>query len=256
MVNCFNSDIFLKETFETLLSQNYDNYSIIVIDNCSTDKTPKIVKDYMRTHEKIFYHKLKVHCTLVEARIKGLDYVLKNHKFDYLGFCDSDDLWDKNWINSLISLNHSASYDILYCNGYERIMKGSNFTLVPVEKSLSTMPRDAFTSPLYLQSMLVSSSLCKRMLPNILDSRLSMHSDIDFLHRAVKVYKASYAQSSLYLFQYRVHGTSLSKRSSKQTRKERLLIAKKFDFALAWHYFKQLCYDIKINVILNRVRVR
>lgn len=46
IVNCYNSERYLKETIDSILAQTYSNYEIIFWDNQSTDTTANIIKSY------------------------------------------------------------------------------------------------------------------------------------------------------------------------------------------------------------------
>ena len=61
---CYNAEKTIKDTLESVLSQNYDNYEYLIIDGKSKDSTLSIVKEY----EKKFKGKLK----WVSERDKGL----------------------------------------------------------------------------------------------------------------------------------------------------------------------------------------
>lgn len=253
LVNCYNSELYLSSTLESLVRQSYDNVTIVVVDNVSSDSTKRIAKDYQSHYSFVHYTSLDRHVTLVEARIQGIDFILKNFEFSYLGFCDSDDLWEPHWVSSLMSLNYNSCYDILYSSGFELYMLPSDSTrLEPVDKSLAKLPQDAYSSPLYLQSYLVSRRLLKRMQPNILDPRLSLHSDIDFLHNAVRKYNASYAHTSHRLFYYRVHHNSLSSKRKNLTKTERYLIMKKQNFSRSIHFLKLAYYEAKLNLLIGK----
>ena len=46
IVNCYNSETYLKETIDSIFAQTYSNYEIIFWDNQSTDTTANIIKSY------------------------------------------------------------------------------------------------------------------------------------------------------------------------------------------------------------------
>ena len=53
IIPSFNQGEFLKDCLESLHSQNYDNFEIIIMDSLSTDETPKIVEFYKNKYKKI-----------------------------------------------------------------------------------------------------------------------------------------------------------------------------------------------------------
>lgn len=84
----YNSESTIKDTIESVLSQNYANYEYIIVDGASTDKTLSIIKKY----ESKFKGKLKV----ISEKDKGLyDAMNKGIKLasgDIIGLINSDDI--------------------------------------------------------------------------------------------------------------------------------------------------------------------
>ena len=48
VVPTFNSERFIETCINSILSQNYQNYEVIICDNCSTDNTIKIIKKIIK----------------------------------------------------------------------------------------------------------------------------------------------------------------------------------------------------------------
>ena len=66
VINCFNSDEYLKIAIDSAINQTYENWEIIFWDNQSTDESANIVKSY--DDERINYFYAPVHTPLGEAR--------------------------------------------------------------------------------------------------------------------------------------------------------------------------------------------
>ena len=45
VIATFNSELTIRECLESVKKQNYHNFEIIIIDNCSKDKTIEIIKE-------------------------------------------------------------------------------------------------------------------------------------------------------------------------------------------------------------------
>lgn len=86
LMNGYNSEKYLKEAIDSIYIQTYTDWEIIFIDNCSTDRTKKIVHSY---DEKIKYYKTEKNVPLGAARNFGLKYC----KGEFLAFLDTDDMW-------------------------------------------------------------------------------------------------------------------------------------------------------------------
>lgn len=85
----YNAEKFLKETIESVLQQTYVNFEYLLIDDCSTDNSADIVKNYAELDSRIQYIKLKENSGAAVARNTGLEHA----KGRYIAFIDSDDIW-------------------------------------------------------------------------------------------------------------------------------------------------------------------
>jgi len=85
VIPAYNSERFLEETLKHIMNQTFlEPYEVIVVDDCSTDKTREIAEKYSTR-------------IIVHERNEGIgssrrDGVLSSEG-DYIAFCSSDDLW-------------------------------------------------------------------------------------------------------------------------------------------------------------------
>ena len=86
IMNCYNSERFLKEAIESIYSQTYTNWEIIFWDNASDDSSAEIAKSF---DNKLKYYSAKITSPLGEAR----NYALKKASGKYIAFLDCDDIY-------------------------------------------------------------------------------------------------------------------------------------------------------------------
>ena len=87
----FNSSKFISQTIKSIMHQNYKNWKLIIVDDCSNNETKNILKEYSNKKKiKIFWQK--------KNRGAGFcrNYAIKKSTSPYLAFIDSDDIWKKN----------------------------------------------------------------------------------------------------------------------------------------------------------------
>ena len=83
IINCFNGEKYLQKSIESVISQKYKNWEIIFWDNCSTDKSSKIFKNY--NDDRLKYYLAGYHTKfLYEAR----NYALKMKTTKLFNVCD------------------------------------------------------------------------------------------------------------------------------------------------------------------------
>jgi glycosyltransferase involved in cell wall biosynthesis len=125
IMNCYNSQQYLSEAIESVLSQTYSNWEIIFWDNQSNDGSAEIFKSYADDRMKYFY--APQHTTLGQAR--NLAFAKANG--EWCGILDCDDIWlpqklekqlDSYSINKDIGVIYS-DYNIIGSDG--QIKKGS-----------------------------------------------------------------------------------------------------------------------------------
>ena len=84
----YNAQKYIAQTMDSVLAQTYSNWEMIIMDDCSTDSCPEIVKEYCRKDSRIKYFKNKDNQGVSETRNAAMQKATGR----YLAFLDSDDL--------------------------------------------------------------------------------------------------------------------------------------------------------------------
>jgi glycosyltransferase involved in cell wall biosynthesis len=87
IVTTFNRAHMVAETIDSILNQTFDDFELIVVDNCSSDDTETVIKGY--TDERITYFKHENGGVVAVNR----NYGIGQARGEYIAFCDDDDLW-------------------------------------------------------------------------------------------------------------------------------------------------------------------
>jgi len=88
IINCHNGEKYLNSCIQSILNQKYYNFEIVFWDNCSSDKSEQIIKDYK--DKRIKYHKSTEILSLGQARNEAI----KVSNGELVTFLDVDD-WYK-----------------------------------------------------------------------------------------------------------------------------------------------------------------
>ncbi len=89
IVPVYNAEEFINDTIKTVQDQTYKNWELIMIDDCSTDRSTEQILKYKS--DKIKLIKLKKNSGAAICRNTGI----KEAKGRYIAFLDADDLWKK-----------------------------------------------------------------------------------------------------------------------------------------------------------------
>ncbi len=110
----YNSAAFIAETIESILSQTYTNWELLITDDCSTDNTCTIIRDFIQKDNRIKLYKLEHNAGAGVARNKSI----KEAKGRFLAFCDSDDCWYPNKLEKQLSFMIENEYAFT-CTSYD-----------------------------------------------------------------------------------------------------------------------------------------
>ncbi len=112
----YNCADFLGITLDSVIKQTYRNWELIVVDDCSADKTAELVQDYMAKDERIKYHKLEKNSGAAVARNTAVELARGKH----MAFLDSDDVWFPEKLTKQISFMEKNNY-LFTCTSYTKI---------------------------------------------------------------------------------------------------------------------------------------
>jgi len=115
---CYNSEDFISQTIESVISQTYSDWEMLIVDDCSSDRSPEIIREYMEQDQRIRYLKTdKRSGSPTMPRNIGIE----NAEGRYIAFLDSDDLWLPTKLEEqmkVFAANEDASVVFSY---YEKI---------------------------------------------------------------------------------------------------------------------------------------
>lgn len=85
----YNGEKYIREQIDSILGQTYQNIRLIISDDCSTDGTQVILKEYEQKDERI---KLFVQeCNL--GVVKNIEFLLRQVESNFFMLADQDDVW-------------------------------------------------------------------------------------------------------------------------------------------------------------------
>ncbi len=86
---CFNSEKYVSQTIQSVLSQTHQNWEMLLVDDCSNDETFAILSKFVSQDARIKPFKLEKNAGAGVAR----NYAIQHAQGNYIAFLDADDLW-------------------------------------------------------------------------------------------------------------------------------------------------------------------
>lgn len=135
IVPCYNSEKYVERCLKALEKQLFQDFEVIVIDDCSTDETVRIITEYAdRSALKINLQKNDKNCGPAFSRNKGIRLA----QGEYIAFCDSDDWYDLDFLSVMIKSIENNSTDIAFC-GYKIVSSHNNCELRALDSDKQTV---------------------------------------------------------------------------------------------------------------------
>ena len=114
IVPVYNAEKFLEDTIKTVQNQTYKNWELLLVDDCSTDDSTKIIKSAGEQDERIKLIELKENSGAAIARNTGIEKA----KGRYIAFLDADDLWNIEKLTKQIKFMQEKELEFTF-TGYE-----------------------------------------------------------------------------------------------------------------------------------------
>ena len=153
----YNGAKFLREQLDSILNQTHPLEELIIQDDCSTDSTVDIIKEYQKKYPIIKLH--------VNEENKGVNEnffsAMNKAKGDYIAITDQDDIWELDKIEKQVN----AIGDCLLCFGRSRYFNSEDGTTIKEDKEFPnySLIRYVFLNMISGHLMLFSSKLLKLM---------------------------------------------------------------------------------------------
>jgi len=126
----YNNEIFLKNVISKILENTYNNIEIVIVDDCSTDSSIEIVKQF--SNEKIRLYENKENNGTYYSRNKGI--LLS--KGEYILIVDGDDYIDSTYIENMVDRLKNSDKNVWgYGKNFERVYLNSKMSVINKKKS-------------------------------------------------------------------------------------------------------------------------
>lgn len=109
----YNGEKYLRESIDSILNQTYSNWELIIMDDCSTDNSPQIIKEYLNKDSRIHYYRNDKNLRLPNNLNKG--FKLANGS--YFTWTSDDNRFKKTALEKMHNAlkNNNANFTYASC---------------------------------------------------------------------------------------------------------------------------------------------
>ncbi len=120
---------YIGDALGCLMMQTYDNFEVIIVDDCSPDKSGDVARSFLERDDRFYYYRHDHNMGVSAARNTGIEKATG----DYILFLDPDDLYERNLLrvcaamlqrNPVDFLVYSFTEDYRNSEGRVEYMKG------------------------------------------------------------------------------------------------------------------------------------
>ena len=124
IIAMYNAERYVEACLKSLYDQTFQDFEIIVVDDCSTDKSAAIVKNVMEH----FDGRLTLLKTKRNSGTPGLprNLAIKSARGKYITFFDSDDLLIKTALEEIVSIAEQTEAEVVHAEKYFEMLDGSD----------------------------------------------------------------------------------------------------------------------------------
>lgn len=95
----YNGEQYIHEQIQSIIMQKYTNWTLLISDDCSSDDTLNILREYEKMDSRIHIVSHGIRYGSAQANFMNL---LSATTAQYISFCDQDDVWDSDKLSKTI----------------------------------------------------------------------------------------------------------------------------------------------------------
>ena len=112
----YKCDKYIAEAIKSVQAQTYPNWELLLVDDCTPDSSPEIIREFAKDDPRIRYFRLQENSGAAVARNKALDEA----KGRFITYLDADDVWLPEKIERQVAFMNENHIQFSCCD-YEKI---------------------------------------------------------------------------------------------------------------------------------------
>ena len=206
VIPAYNREKTIRTAIQSVLNQTVLPQKIIIIDDCSTDRTVEIVREFCAENQNLCLLEQKKNFGAQAARNRGI----QEAKTEWIAFLDSDDEWLPNKLElQKRAIEKNPEYDIYYGDYYIQKRGRKHYKNCGMTgRNGNCLKAVLFNSQVLFQGMIVRKEVLQEI--GLLDEKVLAYQEWDLNISLAQKYKYYYINKPLFI--YKLHeGETISK---------------------------------------------
>lgn len=201
IVPLYNKAPYVRKALDSILSQTFTDFELIIVDDGSRDESMIVVQDFIRDVSCMMYDvcdKIKViqqeNAGVAAARNNGV----AKSKGEYVCFLDADDWWEPTWLEEMDKLIREYPDAGLYVTNYVYYKPGKTHVALNIERGYMNYP-EAYLYDLTMPVTSITTCMPRRVFDEMGGFPLGIKLGEDFLLWAKTAlhYKVAFCEKPL-----------------------------------------------------------
>ena len=146
----YNAERTIGQAIESVLNQKYQNWELIIVDDCAKDRTAAVINQYQDS--RIIKLKNEKNMGVFQTRLRAL----QEAKGNWVAVLDSDDAWTPDKLEKQVIHQQKTNSDLIYTGS---AFMQSNGTIIPW---ILHVPETVSYRKLLRQNLISNSSVLVR----------------------------------------------------------------------------------------------
>ncbi|MGI6745549.1 MAG: putative teichuronic acid biosynthesis glycosyltransferase TuaG [Firmicutes bacterium ADurb.Bin300] len=206
----YNAESFIEDAVNSVLAQTFEDYELIIIDDCSGDNTYEMIEGFARKDSRIRVYRNEKNSGVSFTRNFGISVA----RYKWIAFLDSDDMWRPKKLEKQLELLKEHPNAIITYTGSSFI----DFEGTPFSYNLPAVPVITYKELLKHNLLSCSSVMVKKdVIKRIKMAHDKMHEDYSAWLQILREYEYAFGINEPLLV-YRISKNSKSANRIKSAR--------------------------------------
>lgn len=209
VIPLYNKESSISNTIESVLSQTFTDFEIVVVNDGSTDKGAEKILSFKDDRIRLIQQKSGGVCS---ARNKGIE----NASFPYIAFLDADDIWDKDYLKEQQKLIGDFPDAAMWGINFAPVVNGEIKPLdTRLPKGFRGIVENYFSMKRHSDLFCSSSVVIKKeafKVADVFDTRIKYSEDLDMWYRIILNFPVVFFDKIMVYYQHDAENRAMEKK--------------------------------------------